>query len=321
MPKEVRLRVAVLMGGVSAEREVSLKSGRQVAVALTERGYDVHAVDVTAPNVDMLDALKPHAVFVALHGAFGEDGRVQAELERKGLPYVGSGPEASRKGMDKLASKRAFIMHGVPTPDYLVVDGPLDVARAARGVERLGYPVVCKPVAGGSSIGVSLCRSARELSDGIQRAFQADPSGAVLVERYQQGRELTVGVLDGEPLPLVEIRTGRAFFDYEAKYVDKGTSYLLDVALPPAVYLRAQEVGVGACRALGCRHMARTDVIYGEDGRFYVLEVNTIPGCTSRSLLPMAAAAQGIEFAELCHRLVRMALRDAAQAGVRSAAA
>jgi D-alanine--D-alanine ligase len=177
--------------------------------------------------------------------------------------------------------------------------------------EHLGWPVVCKPVCGGSSIGVTVCRSRAEAIEGIERAFQARGAEGVLVERYVRGRELTAAVLDGRALPLVEIRPRQAFFDYNAKYEDSSTLYLLDVPLPRAQQVRLQEIGVRAYEALGCRHMGRTDLILGQDGRPYVLEVNTIPGCTSRSLLPKAAAAAGIDFPRLCDELVSMALRDA----------
>lgn len=313
------LRVAVLMGGVSNEREISLKSGREVVEALAGYGHEVHPVDVTERDVDALDDLAPDVAFIALHGEFGEDGHVQGQLEEKGIPYTGSGPAASRAGMNKLAAKRAFIRHSVPTPDYLVVASPAQADIAAQQAERLGRPVVCKPIEGGSSIGVSVCHSEDEIGQGICRAFECG-NGAVLVERYVAGREMTVSVLDGAALPVVEIRTRRSFFNYEAKYLDDDTLYDLEVPIARKERARIRETGVLAYHALGCRHMGRTDLICGEDGRLYVLEVNTIPGCTSRSLLPMAAAAAGINFPQLCDRLVCMARRDAALPGTSAAA-
>jgi len=312
-----KLRIAVLMGGVSNERSISMKSGREVVQALAQRGHEVLAVDVTARNIDALDAIRPDVAFVALHGEFGEDGEVQQLLERKGIPYTGSGPQASRNGMDKLASKRAFISHSVPTPDYFVLQSASQIRESTLWADRLGYPVVCKPSKGGSSIGVRICRGRRDLLMVLACAFEQDGDfgpedrPALIVERYAPGRELTVGILDETPLSLIEIRTPRPFFDYAAKYDAGDTIYVLDVAMPRSLYLNLQEIGLRAYAALGCRHMGRTDLILGNDGRPYVLEVNTIPGCTPRSLLPLAAAAQGIDFPQLCERLVHMALRDA----------
>jgi D-alanine-D-alanine ligase len=228
-----------------------------------------------------------------------------------GLPYTGSGPEASRLGMDKLASKRAFVAHAIPTADYLTVGPAVNAAATARQVEELGYPVVCKPSASGSSLGVSIVRGPEALQAGLASARKHGDT--VLVERYVRGREFTVGVLEGEPLPIVELSVRREFFDYQAKYSDEGTQYLTPVSVLPTVYRKACNAAVRAYRVLGCRHMARVDMIYGYDGGLYVLEANTIPGFTPRSLFPMAAAQVGIDFSALCHRLVAAAVRDAAE--------
>jgi len=305
-------RIAVLMGGISNEREVSLKSGKAVAAALQERGHRAFPLDITAPTLEALDGLEVDLVFVALHGWFGEDGQVQRLLDERGLPYTGSGVEASRTGMDKIASKRCFLRHAVPTADYLVISpehGPREVQEQA---EHLGYPLVCKPGVGGSSLGVSIVRSDEELTAALAKARGSGAEGgAVLLERYVHGRELTVGVLDGEPLPLVEIVSRREFFDYQAKYAEQSTEYIIPVALLESLYRRAQQIAVRAYAAIGCRHMARVDMIHGYDGSLQVLEVNTIPGFTPRSLLPMAAEHAGIGFPQLCDRIAHMALRDA----------
>jgi D-alanine-D-alanine ligase len=310
-----RYKIAVLMGGVSDERTVSLKSGKAVAGALAERGHQVAPVDVTERSVDMLDAIRPEAVFIALHGEFGEDGQVQSLLEQKKIPYTGSRPEASRTGMDKVATKRSFIKHSVPTPDYMVVQREEDVRRIAALSERLRYPLVCKPSCGGSSIGVSIVRSERQFILALQQASCSH----ILLERYVVGRELTMGVLDGEPLPITEVVPKQDFFDYHSKYTDEGTVYITPAPLLESVYARAQEVALRAYEAIGCRHLARVDLIHGNDGQLYVLEVNTIPGFTSRSLVPMAAAHVGLEFGELCEGIVEMALRDAAVRDIREA--
>lgn len=304
------LKVAVLMGGFGGEREVSLKSGRAVASGLAEAGHQVVPYDVADPTLAGLQRLAPDAVFVALHGKFGEDGTVQQLLEQIGLPYTGSGPQASRLGMDKLAAKRIFVRHSVPTADYFSLAADCPAERAAARADEFGYPVVVKPACGGSSLGVTLVREPRRFGPAVEAARRE--GGPVLVERLIRGREFTVGVLEGRALPAIETVSAREFFDYEAKYRDERTHYRVPVALLHTVYRRMREAAVRAYEALGCRHMARVDMMYGWDGRLYTLEVNTIPGFTPRSLLPMAAKEAGIEFPRLCDRLVRAAVRDAA---------
>jgi D-alanine-D-alanine ligase len=307
---ENRAKIAVLMGGVGGERLVSLKSGRAVAAALQDAGHEVIPYEVKEEALPGLKALRPAVAFIALHGAFGEDGAVQKMLDEMGIPYTGSGPRASRLGMNKLASKRLFIRHSVPTPDYFTVDATEKLEVTASRAEQFGYPLVCKPIGSGSSLGVSIVREPEELGAALQSAREQTPS--VLIERRVRGRELTVGVLEGEALPVVELVVRREFFDYEAKYEDEHTRYITPVSLLPTIYRRACELAVTAYRALGCRHMARVDMIYGYDGQLRVLEVNTIPGFTPRSLLPLAAAQVGITFPELCDRIVRAALSEAA---------
>ncbi len=308
-------RVAVLMGGLNREREVSLKSGKAVAAALRDAGHEVTDYDVTDPALPGLREARPDACFVALHGPFGEDGTVQELLEKMGLPYTGSGPAASRLGMNKMASKRLFIRHSVPTADYFAVDASHSVAWAERQAEQFGYPLVCKPAASGSSLGISIVKDPAGLPDAI--ALAREEGDVVLVERYARGREFTIGVLQGEGLPMIELVPSRQFFDYEAKYSDERTRYITPVSLLPTLYRKCSEAAVRAYGALGCRHMARVDMIYGYDANLYVLELNTIPGFTPRSLLPMAAAEAGVPFPALCDRLVRAAVRDAAETGKR----
>jgi D-alanine-D-alanine ligase len=305
-------RVAVLMGGFSSERAVSLKSGLAVATALREAGHEAVPYDVTGPSLPGLASMRPEVAFIALHGAFGEDGTLQQMLDDMRIPYTGSGPRASRLGMDKLASKRAFIRHAIPTADYVVVEPGTDAASVCRQAEGFGYPVVCKPAAGGSSLGVSIVREPARLPEALEAA-RAE-SGSVLVERYVRGREFTVGILEGEALPMIELCVAREFFDYQAKYEDERTRYVTPVALLPSIYRKACKAVVRAYHALGCRHMARVDLIYGYDGGLCVLEVNTIPGLTPRSLLPMAAAEAGLSFPLLCDTIVQAALRDAEEA-------
>jgi len=310
MAQTSSLRVAVLMGGPSSEREVSLKSGKAVAQGLAEAGHEAIPYDVKDRSLAGLRQLEPDAAFVALHGAFGEDGTVQQMLENMRMPYTGSGPEASRLGMDKLATKRLFIRHAIPTADYFAVGPGQSQESAARQAEEFGYPVVCKPAASGSSLGVSIVRKPDQLLAALTAARQQ--SDTVLIERYVRGREFTVGVIEGQALPIIELVVRREFFDYSAKYQDQGTQYVIPVSLLPSLYRKASQAAEKAFEAMGCRHMARVDLIYGHDGNLYLLEVNTIPGFTPRSLLPMAAAAAGIAFPALCDRIVLAALRDAA---------
>ena len=312
-----RLRVAVLMGGLGGEREVSLKSGRAVCSGLKKAGHEVIPYEVNDPDLPGLWDMAPDVVFVALHGTFGEDGAVQSILEDAGVPYTGSRPEASRMAMDKIASKRMFVRHAVPTPGYFPVDPTQSLEDVTVLAEQFGYPLVVKPSASGSSLGVSIVKRWDQLAPALTAAREQSPD--VLVEHLVRGREFTVGVLEGTALPMVELVVAEEFFDYSAKYEDDRTAYIMPVALMPTVYRKACDAAVRAYRVLGCRHMARVDMLYGYDGRLYVLEANTIPGFTPRSMLPMAAAGAGIPFAQLCDRLVRAAMRDAAGARRRSA--
>jgi len=303
------IRTSVLMGGISSEREVSLRSGRAVCQALKEAGYTATPYDVIGPDLDGLQEQSPDVVFVALHGRFGEDGQVQRLLEMRGLPYTGSDPVASCLSMDKAASKRLFVRSAVPTPDYYVVDGQDSPSALARQAAQMGYPVVCKPADGGSSLGVSIVRRESELMPALGEALCY--GRAALVERYIRGRELTVGILDERPLPLIELEAHREFFDYNAKYHDEATKYIVPVTMIESVYRKAQEVSMRAFDCLGLRDFGRVDLLYGYDGRIYVLEVNAIPGLTPRSLLPMAARYAGIDYVELCDRMVVLAARRA----------
>jgi len=306
---ERKMRIAVLMGGISNEREVSLKSGRAVAQALSKAGHEVIPFDVRDKKLAGLEKLGVQLAFVALHGAFGEDGCVQRLLERMGIPYTGSGPRASSLAMDKIASKRAFVKHSVPTPGYFVVQEGTSIQELTRKAEQLGFPLVCKPSDSGSSLGVRIVKEPAELAEAVSVASRNGRN--VFVEQYIRGREFTVGILHGRPLPLVEVVTKDGFFDYRAKYEDEQTTYICPVALIESVYRKALDVGLRAFQCLGCRHFGRVDLRYGYDGNLYVLEVNTIPGFTPRSLLPMAAAREGMGFVELCDCIVRMAAQGA----------
>jgi D-alanine-D-alanine ligase len=300
------MRIAVLLGGFSSEREVSLRSGAAVAKALRGRGHAVAEVDVRDERVEALDRDRPEVVFIALHGRFGEDGGVQALLQAKGIPYTGSGVEASRLAMDKAEAKRRFIAAGVPVAPDVLVRASEGLAAAEAAARAFGFPLVVKPVAEGSSVGVTLHPDSSRLAEGLQEAFRH--GGAALVERLVGGREMTVGVLEDRALPAVELKPARDFYDYEAKYRDDRTVYVVDPPMAAAEREAVMAAGLAAHRALGCEGFSRVDVILSGAGAPCVLEVNTIPGMTDRSLLPKAARAAGIEFPELCERIVRHGL-------------
>jgi len=296
--------VAVLYGGISAERAVSIDSGRAVAAALGGAGLQVIEVDVSGDIESTLDALKGRCdvAFIALHGTFGEDGGVQRLLEARGIPYTGSGTFASRAAMDKQLSKAMFVESGVPTPVGIALSQPFSTRAVARLVDSMGYPVVIKPVAQGSSKGVSIVESAAEIPAAIAASSLLDDR--VLLEAFLPGAELTVGILNEAPLPVVEVRYAGQAFDYHAKYESDQTEYLVDPPLGAALKRQLQQCAVRAHAALGCRCFSRVDFRLDSAGEPMVLEVNTIPGLTAHSLLPKAAAHAGIAFPDLCKRML-----------------
>ena len=301
-----QLNVAVLMGGVSRERDVSLRSGRAVAEALMEAGDEVRLVDVRSEDLSGLAGIDFDLVFPALHGRFGEDGTLQAQLEEAQIPYVGSDSQASRAAMDKMASKCFFVAQDVPTAPFRLVTKRESAEEVKVLVDEVTLPLVVKPLCQGSSIGVTLARRMEEVSAGLACAFRY--GNRAIMERYILGREFTVGILDDQALPLVELRPNRPFFDYHAKYEDDATEFIIDPELPEEVGVELQTIAMEAHVSLGCQGLSRVDLMLEEDGCPYVLEVNTIPGFTGRSLYPMAARRAGIEFHELCHRLCEQAM-------------
>ena len=293
--KEYR-NVAVLKGGPSSEREVSLNSGRAVAAGLREAGYCVTEVDVTDRAVEVPPGTD--AVFIALHGEFGEDGGVQSLLEKMGVPYTGSGPESSRRSFDKKLSKAAFIEGGIPTPRYQML---------REGERRaLDLPVVVKPPCQGSSIGISRVMCEAEWEPALREALRFGPEA--LVEEYIPGRELTVGIVDCEPLPVIEIVAPNGNYDYESKYTKGRTQYLVPAPLNETIADHCRGIAMRTFEVLGCQGFARVDFRLAADGKPYVLELNNIPGFTETSLLPKAAACAGISFSQLCARILRTAM-------------
>ncbi len=288
-------RVGVLMGGVSAEREVSLQSGAAVARGLAESGYAVVPIDVRTPDLDIPSGVE--AVFVALHGDFGEDGQVQALLNAARMPYTGSGAQSSRNTFDKALSKRIFADAGIASPEYEVLrDG---MARSRP------LPVVVKPARQGSSFGVHRVFSEAEWPAALADALAFGDEA--IVERYVAGRELTVSLVGETLLPIVEIMAENDWYDYTAKYTRGRTRYQVAEWMSAAQRLECRRMTEQACAALGCRDLARADLRMDEDGRPFLLEVNTIPGFTETSLVPKAAAWAGLSFPALCDEIMRRA--------------
>jgi D-alanine-D-alanine ligase len=297
-----------LCGGTSAERVISLKSGAAVSRALAELGHSVHEVDPATVDVIRFDWARFDAAFIALHGKFGEDGQVQQILEKAGLPYTGSGVAASRLAFSKSASKERFVQHGVPTAPYVLIHESDAPHRIMQQASQLGFPLVAKPDTQGSSLGVSIVRTADDLPGALARCFHYDAFG--LLEQALIGREWTVGTLDDRALPPIEIETDRPFFDFDAKYEDSATRYLFDSDAPAEEIERIVESARNACAALGTCGLARVDLIVDQSGSPQVLEVNTVPGLTDHSLVPKAAARAGLSFADLCQICLKSALRQ-----------
>lgn len=297
-------KVGVLAGGPSSEREISLRSGKAVHAALVSKGLDAVILDVGDDLERVVRDNKIDVAFIALHGRFGEDGTVQRILESMGIPYTGSGPSASALALDKVASKEAFAKSGIKVPKHTVYEKGAFRYEEAR---KLGLPVVVKPHLEGSSIGLSVVRDSGDLEDAANKAMEF--SAKVLIEEYISGRELTVGIIEDEPLPVIEIVTKENIYDYKAKYTDPCTQYLVPAPIDDRIKSRAQELARRSHKSLGCRCFSRIDMILDPNGELYVLEANTIPGMTERSLLPKAAQAAGLSFGDLCVKLIDDALK------------
>ncbi|HKA41781.1 MAG TPA: D-alanine--D-alanine ligase [Burkholderiales bacterium] len=293
-------KVAVLMGGKSAEREISLKSGGMVLAALIRSGVDAHAFDPRDRSLEELKAQGFDRAFIALHGRFGEDGTVQGALEYLRIPYTGSGVMASALAMDKWRTKLLWQGAGIPTPPHEVMT-PL-TADLADLAERLGLPLMVKPAREGSSIGMSKVISVEKLAPAYELARRYDE--IVLAERFVEGMEFTAAILEGEPLPLIRLETPRVFYDYEAKYFADDTRYICPCGLPEEKEKYLQRQAQTAFGLLGCTGWGRVDLMLDSQGRGWLLEVNTIPGMTDHSLVPMAARAKGISFEELVVKIL-----------------
>lgn len=301
-------KVAVLMGGWSAEREISLQSGRAVLAALTAAGVDAHGIDADRDVVERLRRGGYDRAFVALHGRGGEDGLVQAALELAGIPYTGSGVLASALGMDKWRSKLLWQAAGLPVPEYLMLDEGSDWSAVA---ERLGLPLFVKPANEGSSIGVTKVHAVEELPAAYAAAARHDR--LVLAERHLGGGEYTVPILGQEALPAIRIVPATEFYDYEAKYLREDTRYLCPCGLEAEAEARLKALALEAYAVLGGRDWGRVDILLDERGAPYLLEANTVPGMTDHSLVPMAARACGLDFQALCLRILETSLAREAE--------
>ena len=293
-------KVAVLMGGPSAEREISLKSGNMVLAALQRGGIDAHAFDPRDQGIERLAAARFDRAFVALHGRFGEDGTVQGALEYLGIPYTGSGVMASALAMDKWRTKLLWQAAGIPNAPYELLDAASDFTAVAA---RLGLPLMVKPAREGSSIGMSKVETVEKLEAALELAARHD--SVVIAERFVEGMELTAGILADEALPLIRLETPRVFYDYEAKYFASDTRYVCPCGLPPHEERALQQQALAAYRLLGCSGWGRVDLMLSNAGAPAFLEVNTVPGMTDHSLVPMAAREAGMSFPALCLEILR----------------
>jgi D-alanine-D-alanine ligase len=310
-------RIAVLKGGSSLERQVSLRSAARVQDALERLGHDVVPVDVGGDLVERLRVEAPDAAFIALHGVGGEDGTVQELLEILGIPYTGSGVLACMRSMDKVLAKHLLLDAGIPTPEFFAFNETAFKGLGAAGAlpaieERLDFPIVVKPAAQGSALGIKFARTAADVPGALVAAFSYDTR--VLLERYVRGRDLGVSVLEGSALPVVEaVPQDEDFYDFESRYEIGRTTFVCPAELPEPITARAQALAVATYDLLGCHGVARVDMMLEEaTSELFVLETNVIPGMTDTSLLPQAADAAGIAFEALVERMLELAFERAA---------
>jgi D-alanine-D-alanine ligase len=296
-------KVGVLLGGNSAEREVSLKSGAAVLAALQRQGVDAHAFDPAKRSLGDLAMAEFDRVFIALHGRYGEDGCIQGALELMELPYTGSGVMASAIGMDKWRTKLLWQAAGLPTPDWALLEADSDFAAIEK---QLGLPIFVKPAREGSSIGMSKVKQPGELKAAYEKAAEFD--SLVLAEKFVDGGEFTCAILGGQPLPMIHLVPKNEFYDYEAKYLRDDTEYRCPCDLPAEQEKAIQALCLKAFNVVGCQGWGRVDVMLDSKGNPYLLEINTSPGMTDHSLVPMSARVAGIDFDALCLRILEMTL-------------
>jgi len=295
-------KVGVLLGGMSSEREVSLRSGKAIAEGLRKKGYEVAEIDVDSSLPEKLKQEGVQVAFIALHGKYGEDGAIQGLLEILKIPYTGSGILASSVAMDKILTKRILQERGFLTPAFAFFDAQEGRAEDFAAAFALTYPVIVKPSREGSTIGIVRVQSAAELLPALKEAARYD--ARVLVEEFIAGKEVTAGVIQGEALPLIEVAPKSGFYDFQSKYTKGATEYILPARISEALTREIQESTVEIYRELGCEGCARADFIIDDQERFFFLEINTIPGMTETSLIPKAAAQAGLSFENLVEKLL-----------------
>ena len=299
-------KILVVMGGPSDEKDISLKSGKTVLKALKRRQVQSEGLEISGDSPSLyfkerLKEIRPDVCFLALHGQFGEDGEIQEILTSVGIPYTGSGPEGSLLAFNKLSAKKIFVKNNIPTPQYF------SLKKGALFSNGLVYPLVVKPACQGSTIGVKVVGRKEEFPDAAGEAFVY--GDRILIEKFIKGREMTVGVLDNKALPVVEIRLpAQSIFDYHAKYDNSDTQYIVPAEISLDIETEIKRLGLLVHTSLGLKDFSRIDLILGEDGIPYILEANTIPGLSERSLFPMACKAAGISFEEMCCRILEVAL-------------
>jgi len=289
------------MGGLSREREISLKTGKAILKALTEKGYTACPIDVDQDVAETLIKKKIECAFIALHGRFGEDGTIQGMLELMRIPYTGSGVLASALALHKIMAKKIFLCEKIPTPPFEVVQRQEIGKDPLRNIS-LSLPLVVKPAREGSTIGISIVRTKEELVPALKEAGKYDEE--ILVEKFMKGKEITVGILEDIPLPVIEIVPKSGFYDYHSKYTKGETQYIIPARIPREKYLYAQEISLKAFQTLGCSGCARVDLMTDENDDSFVIDVNTMPGMTETSLLPKAANYVGIAFEDLVVRIL-----------------
>jgi len=305
--------VLVLMGGLSEEREVSLRSGAGVCDALNKNGYHVDTLDLSRDNLWKIKEINPNAVFIALHGKYGEDGTVQGFLDILGIPYTGSGAETSAICMNKGTTKKIFNYEGIPTADFEIVNKynyRKNKPDLSKIIERLGLPLVVKAATQGSSIGVYIAKNIADLESYIEEAFAYDDE--VVIEEFINGPQLTVAIVGNEEpqiLPAIEITAANEFYDYEAKYTPGMCDHIIPARISDSVMKKVNEISEKVYTSFKCRGYVRVDFMLDEDENLYVLEINTIPGMTAMSLVPDAARAAGISYEELVDRIIKLALQ------------
>jgi D-alanine-D-alanine ligase len=294
-------KIGVLMGGLSREREISLKTGKAIQKALTEKGYTICPIDVGLDIAETLLKKKIEFAFLALHGRFGEDGTIQGMLEWMRIPYTGSGVLASALALHKIMAKKIFICEKIPTPPFEVIRLE-EIEKGFKETISFPLPYVAKPAQEGSTIGVSIVRREEESIPALKEAGKYDEE--ILVEEFMKGKEITVGILEDIPLPIIEIAPKSGFYNYHSKYTKGETQYILPAQISREKYLYAQEISLKAFRSLGCSGFARVDLMTDEDGNPFVIDVNTMPGMTETSLFPKAASYAGIAFEDLVERIL-----------------